>query len=104
MTKPDISGIAVLPGQGCPGRAFVLSRPSRPRDHVPRTRPEDIFFGVVGRRAAMIMLKDVGVDPLPKHKQDVGKGWARWDAYLDVPPSGRVGGGIFVAPGGFLNH
>jgi hypothetical protein len=33
----------------------------------------------------MIMLKDVGVDPLPNYKRDVQKGVARWDAYLYVP-------------------
>jgi hypothetical protein len=33
----------------------------------------------------MIMLKDVGVDPLPNYQRDVTKGWARWDAYLHVP-------------------
>jgi hypothetical protein len=33
----------------------------------------------------MIMLKDVGVDPLPNYERDVKKGWARWDAYLHVP-------------------
>ena len=33
----------------------------------------------------MIMLKDVGVDPLPNYKRDVKTGWARWDAYLHVP-------------------
>src|SRR5438034_7909367 len=47
--------------------------------------PDDIFFGIVERGAAMIMLKDVGVDPLPNYKRDVKKGWARWDAYLHVP-------------------
>jgi catechol 2,3-dioxygenase-like lactoylglutathione lyase family enzyme len=47
--------------------------------------PDDIFFGIVRRGAAMIMLKDVGVDPLPNYTRDVKKGWARWDAYLDVP-------------------
>ena len=47
--------------------------------------PDDVFFGIVQRGAAMIMLKDVGVDPLPNYKRDVKKGWARWDAYLDVP-------------------
>jgi catechol 2,3-dioxygenase-like lactoylglutathione lyase family enzyme len=47
--------------------------------------PDDIFFGIVQRGAAMIMLKDVGVDPLPNYKRDVQKGWARWDAYLYVP-------------------
>ncbi len=33
----------------------------------------------------MIMLKDVGVEPLPNYKRDVKKGIARWDAYLNVP-------------------
>ena len=47
--------------------------------------PEDIFFGLVQRGTAMIMLKDVGVDPLPNCTRDVKKGVARWDAYLHVP-------------------
>jgi catechol 2,3-dioxygenase-like lactoylglutathione lyase family enzyme len=47
--------------------------------------PDDLFFGIVERDAAMIMLKDVGVEPAPNHTRDVGKGWARWDAYLHVP-------------------
>jgi catechol 2,3-dioxygenase-like lactoylglutathione lyase family enzyme len=47
--------------------------------------PGDIFFGIVQRGGAMIMLKDVGVDPLPNYKRDVNKGWARWDAYVGVP-------------------
>jgi catechol 2,3-dioxygenase-like lactoylglutathione lyase family enzyme len=47
--------------------------------------PDDIFFGIVERGAAMIILKDVGVEPVPNHLRDVGKGWARWDAYLHVP-------------------
>ena len=47
--------------------------------------PDDIFFGIVRRDAAMIMLKAVGVDPLPNYRRDVKKGEARWDAYLHVP-------------------
>ena len=43
--------------------------------------PDDIFFGIVQRGAAMIMLKDVGVDPLPNHPRDIWEGWARWDAH-----------------------
>lgn len=46
---------------------------------------DDIFFGIVQRGAAMIMLKDVGVEPIPNHLRDVKQGWARWDAYLHVP-------------------
>jgi hypothetical protein len=33
----------------------------------------------------MIMLKDIGVDPVPNYTRDVKKGIARWDAYLYVP-------------------
>ena len=47
--------------------------------------PDDIFFGIVRRGGAMIMLKSVGVEPLPNYKRDVKKGVARWDAYLYVP-------------------
>jgi catechol 2,3-dioxygenase-like lactoylglutathione lyase family enzyme len=47
--------------------------------------PDDIFFGIVERGAAMIMLKDVGVAPVPNATRDIGQGIARWDAYLYVP-------------------
>ena len=46
---------------------------------------DDIFFGIVQRGAAMIFLKDIGVDPLPNYTRDIKKGIARWDAYLYVP-------------------
>ena len=46
--------------------------------------PADIFFGIVQRGAAMIMFKDVGVDPVPNCTRDIKKGIARWDAYLHV--------------------
>ena len=47
--------------------------------------PNDIFFSIVCRGGAMIMLKAVGVEPVPNYKRDIKKGVARWDAYLDVP-------------------
>ena len=46
---------------------------------------DDIFFGIVQRGAAMIMLKDIGVDPIPNYTRDIKQGIARWDAYLYVP-------------------
>jgi catechol 2,3-dioxygenase-like lactoylglutathione lyase family enzyme len=46
---------------------------------------DDIFFGIVQRGAAMIILKDVGVEPIPNYTRDIKKGIARWDAYLHVP-------------------
>ena len=47
--------------------------------------PADIFFGIVQRGAAMIMMKDIGVDPVPNYTRDIKKGIARWDAYIHVP-------------------
>jgi catechol 2,3-dioxygenase-like lactoylglutathione lyase family enzyme len=47
--------------------------------------PDDIFFGIVHRGAAMIMLKAIGVEPVPNYTRDIAQGIARWDAYLDVP-------------------
>ena len=45
---------------------------------------DDIFFGIVQRGAAMIILKDIGVDPIPNYTRDIKQGIARWDAYLHV--------------------
>ena len=46
---------------------------------------DDIFFGIVQRGGAMIMLKDIAVDPIPNYTRDIKQGIARWDAYLHVP-------------------
>jgi catechol 2,3-dioxygenase-like lactoylglutathione lyase family enzyme len=43
--------------------------------------PND-FFAIVRRDGAMIMFKDVGVEPVPNYRREPA---ARWDAYLDVP-------------------
>lgn len=43
---------------------------------------DDIFFGIVSRNGASIMLKSVGVAPRPNCKQHRD---ARWDAYVHVP-------------------
>lgn len=47
--------------------------------------PSDIFFGIVQRGGAMILFKEVGVDPVPNYTRDIKQGIARWDAYLQVP-------------------
>lgn len=46
---------------------------------------DDIFFGIVQRGAAMIMMKEIGVEPIPNYTRDIKKGFAPWDAYLYVP-------------------
>lgn len=47
--------------------------------------PDDIFFGIVCRGGAQILMKAIGVDPAPNHTQDIKKGIARWDAFVSVP-------------------
>nr|WP_294905332.1 VOC family protein [uncultured Lacibacter sp.] len=46
---------------------------------------DDVFFGIVQRGAAMIMMKDIGVEPVPNYTRDIKQGIARWDAYIHVP-------------------
>jgi catechol 2,3-dioxygenase-like lactoylglutathione lyase family enzyme len=86
MTKPEITGIAPF--------FIVRNVPAALSFYRDRLgfdiafegpEPGDIFFGIVERGAAMIMLKDVGVEPVPNYMRDIKKGWARWDAYLHVP-------------------
>jgi uncharacterized glyoxalase superfamily protein PhnB len=86
MTKPEISGIApfFIVKDTVQALSFYHERLGFDITYQ-GPEPDDIFFGIVTRGGAMIMLKDVGVDPLPNYQRDVKKGWARWDAYLDVP-------------------
>ena len=86
MTKPEISGIAPFFIVRDVPAALSFYRDRLGFD-ITFQGPDqnDIFFGIVQRGGAMIMLKDVGVEPLPNYKRDVEKGWARWDAYLHVP-------------------
>jgi catechol 2,3-dioxygenase-like lactoylglutathione lyase family enzyme len=86
MTKTEISGIAPF---------FIVKNVPAAlrfyRDHLgfditfQGPAADDIFFGIVQRGAAMIILKDIGVDPVPNYTRDIKKGIARWDAYLHVP-------------------
>lgn len=43
----------------------------------------DPFFAIVCRDAAMLMVKNVGVDAVPNSTR--GDHFARWDAYICVP-------------------
>jgi hypothetical protein len=78
MTKPDISGIAPF--------FIVKNVPAAMSFYRDRLgfditfqgpSDDDIFFGIVQRGAAMIMLKDIGVDPVPNYTRDIKKGIAR---------------------------
>jgi catechol 2,3-dioxygenase-like lactoylglutathione lyase family enzyme len=47
--------------------------------------PDDIFFGIVRRGRAQILMKAIGVAPVPNYTRDVKQGIARWDAFVIVP-------------------
>ena len=47
--------------------------------------PDDIFFGIVRRGGAQILMKEVGVPPVPNYTRDIKQGIARWDAFVIVP-------------------
>lgn len=85
MTKPDISGIAPFFIVKSVPAALAFYRDRFGFDITFQgPSDDDIFFGIVQRGAAMIMLKDVGVDPAPNHTRDIKQGFARWDAYCNV--------------------
>ena len=86
MTRPEISAIAPLFIVNDVPTALAFYRDQLGFEVTFQgPEPEDIFFGIVERGAAMIMFKAVGVDPVPNYTRDVQKGIARWDAYLHVP-------------------
>ena len=82
MTRPTISSITPF---------FIVSNMAAAvsfyRDRLSfvvtfQKPPPDDFFAILRRDGAMIMLKDVGVAPLPNCEREPA---ARWDAYLHVP-------------------
>jgi catechol 2,3-dioxygenase-like lactoylglutathione lyase family enzyme len=82
MTKPEISGIAPFFIVQDAAAALWFYRDRLGFDITFQEPADDPFFGIVCRGGAMIILKAVGVGPLPNHKRDPQ---ARWDAYLNVP-------------------
>jgi catechol 2,3-dioxygenase-like lactoylglutathione lyase family enzyme len=86
MTRPEISGIAPF---------FIVSDVptslSFYRDRLgfeitfQGPEPDDIFFGIVRRGGAQILMKEVGVAPVPNYTRDIKQGIARWDAFVSVP-------------------
>jgi len=85
MTKTEISGIAPFFIVKNVPEALAFYRDRLGFDITFQGPSEDdIFFGIVKRDAAMIILKDVGVDPVPNYTRDIKQGIARWDAYLYV--------------------
>ena len=86
MTKTEISGIAPFFIVRNVPTALAFYRDRLGFDITFQGPSEDdIFFGIVKRGAAMIILKAIGVDPVPNYTRDIKQGIARWDAYLHVP-------------------
>ena len=82
MDKPQISSIAPFFIVQDLAAALSFYRDRLGFDIMFQGPADDPFFGIVCRGGAMIMLKVVGVDPLPNYRREPG---ARWDAYLNVP-------------------
>lgn len=82
MNHPEISGIAPFFIVQDAEAALAFYRDSLGFEITFKGPEDDPFFGIVCRGRAMIMLKSVGVDPLPNYRREPG---ARWDAYLNVP-------------------
>ena len=85
MTQAEISGISPFFIVSYAPSSLSFYRDRLGFEIIFQEPADEPFFGIVRRGGAMIMLKDVGVDPLPNYKRDVKKGVARWDAYLYVP-------------------
>ena len=82
MTRPEISAISPFFIVKDLTSALSFYRDSLGFKITLQAPDDDPFFGIVNRGGAMIMLKRVGVDPLPNYKREPA---ARWDAYLSVP-------------------
>ena len=82
MTQPDIAGISPFFIVADVAATLSFYRDMLDFEVTFQEPDEDPFFAIVRRGAAMIMVKDVGVEPLPNCEREPG---ARWDAYLYVP-------------------
>ena len=78
MTKPEISSVSPFFIVHDGAAALSFYRDQLGFDITCQLPTDDPFFGIVRRGGAMILLKDVGVAPLPNYKREPG---ARWDAY-----------------------
>ncbi len=85
ITRPEIGGASPVFIVKDVAAAFAFYCDKLGFEVTYSTEPDDLFFGIVKRGGAMIFLKDIGVEPVPNHTRDVGKGDARWDAYVYVP-------------------
>lgn len=82
MTRPAISGISPFFIVEDVAAALSFYRDMLDFEVTFLEPDHDPFFAILCRDGAMIMLKAVGVEPLPNCERQPD---ARWDAYLNVP-------------------
>ena len=82
MARPEVAGISPFFIVRNAAAALAFYRNRLGFEITFQEPPAEPFFGIVQRGGAMIMLKSVGVDPLPNHRREPA---ARWDAYVSVP-------------------
>jgi catechol 2,3-dioxygenase-like lactoylglutathione lyase family enzyme len=82
MTRPVISGISPFFIVQDVAAALSFYRDVLDFEVTFQEPAHDPFFAIVSRDGAMIMVKFVGVEPLPNCERQPE---ARWDAYLHVP-------------------
>ena len=82
MTRPGISGISPFFIAKDVAAALSFYRDMLEFEVTFQEPAHEPTFAIVCRDAAMIMVKSVGVEPLPNCER---QSLARWDAYLHVP-------------------
>ena len=101
MTRPGISGIAPFFIVKDVAAALSFYRDTLGFDVTFQEPAHDPFFAIVRRDGAMIMIKSVGVKPIPNRERQPE---ARWDAYVSVPDPDALAaefvsrGAIFSVP------
>lgn len=82
MTRPSISSISPFFIVKDITAALSFYRDMLDFEVTSEEPADDPFFAIVCRDGAMIMIKSVGVEPLPNSERERQ---ARWDAYVNVP-------------------
>lgn len=96
MTRSGISSISPFFIVTDVAAALAFYRDRLDFEVIFREPAEDPFFAIVCRDGAMIMVKSVGVEPLPNCER---QSQARWDAYLLVPdPDALAAGARELSP------
>ena len=86
MTKTEISAVSPLFIDNHVPTSFAFYRDRLGFEITFQAQaPNDIFFGIVRRGGAQILLKAVGSAPTPNHTRSGKLGVARWDAFVYVP-------------------